>query len=516
MRHNKFSDEARQQIKKGMEVMYNAVRITLGPRGRNVVIQDTKPVITNDGVTVAKSVKTDDAVESIGTELLKEVAEKTNDQAGDGTTTAVVLAYAMIEEGIKNVVAGSDPMSIKRGIDKATIQAIELLNTIKKPVKDEAEQVAIIAAEDIEMGKMIAGVIKEVGENGVVTVEESQTFGISKELTKGMQIDNGFISRFMVTDIERNEAIYRDIPVLITDQKIFANSDIVPLLQKMDEKSQRNLFVIAEDISGEALGTMFLSKAQGGFNVLGIKASSYGARKKDVLEDIALLTGAKFISEESGIKLDKVGLDVLGKADKVVSNDKKTLIIGNGDVSERIKLIKSQLKEATEDWMKNSLKDRLAKLTDGVAIIRVGAATEAEMKYKKFKIEDALNATRAAIEEGIVPGGGIALVKVSSMMDFKDLTDDERVGANIVKKALISPLRQIAENSGMKDISVIVNDVQNDKGFDFNKNESVDMMEAGIIDPLKVTRCALQNASSMAGIFLTMEAAICWDGDKSK
>jgi chaperonin GroEL len=526
----KFNEDARQELKKGVDKLANAVRLTLGPKGRNVVLDKGfgTPTITNDGVTVAKEVELPEKFQNMGAELIKEVAEKTNNVAGDGTTTAVVLAQAMIEEGLKNVTAGSDPLEIKKGIDKATKAAIEALNAIKKPVKDKKEisQVATIASEDREVGDLLADIMEEVGKDGVVTVEESQTFGSSKELVEGMQFDNGYISHYMITNAERMEAEYRDPYILITDHKISAINDILPLLEKMSQAGKKTLVIIGEEVEGEALATLVVNKLRGTFNSLAVKAPGYGERRKEMMQDIAVMTGGKLISEEAGLKLENVELDMLGQADKIVSTKEKTTIVGGkGDKSEiekRIKQIKAQLENIESGFDKEKLQERLAKLSGGVAIIKVGAATEAEMKYKKFKIEDALNATRAAIEEGIVPGGGAALAKAAYMLDefIKDnLSAEEKIGVSIIKKALVAPLRQIALNAGIKDISIIVDDIQKKEhtniGYDFTKADSVDigkgrvdMLEAGIIDPVKVTRSALQNAASMASIFLTTEAII--------
>jgi len=529
----KFNEDARQELKKGVDKLTNAVRLTLGPKGRNVVLDKGfgTPNITNDGVTVAKEIELEDKFQNMGAELIKEVAEKTNDIAGDGTTTAVVLAQAMIEEGLKNVAAGTDPLGIKRGIDKAVKATIEALNKIKKPVNDkkEIEQVATIASEDKEVGKLLSDIMEEVGKDGVVTVEESQTFGLSKELVEGMQFDNGYISPYMITNTERMEAEYKEPLILITDQKISAINDILPILEKLIQAGKKSLVIIAEEVEGEALATLVVNKLRGIFNALAVKAPGYGDRRKEMMQDIAIITGGKVISEETGLKLENTDLNMLGQADKIISTKEKTTIIGGkgekSEIEKRIKQIKIQLEQiegSRSAFDSEKLQERLAKLSGGVAVIKVGAATETEMKYKKLKIEDALNATRAAIEEGIVPGGGAALIKVAYMLDElinENLSEEEKVGINIVKKALISPLRQIAENAGIKDISIIVDDIQKKEhtniGYDFTKTDSadvkkgrVDMLEAGIVDPVKVTRSALQNAASMASIFLTTEAVI--------
>ncbi|MDP2934191.1 MAG: chaperonin GroEL [bacterium] len=524
----KFDEDARQSLKRGVDKLANAVRVTLGPRGRNVVLDKGfgTPTITNDGVTIAKEVELEDKFENMGAELIKEVAEKTSDFAGDGTTTAVVLAQAMVEEGLKNVTAGSDPLGIKKGIDKAVKATIEILNKIKKPIKtkNEKAQVATIASEDKEVGEMIADVMEEVGKDGVVTVEESQTFGLSKELVEGMQFDNGYISPYMVTNAERMEAEHKEPYILITDQKISAINDILPILEKLSQTGKKSLVIIADDIEGEALTTLILNKLRGTFSSLAVKAPGFGDRKKEMLQDIAAVTGGKLISEEIGLKLENAEIEMLGQATKIISTKENTTIVGGKgdkeDIQKRIKQIKAQLEKTDSEFDKEKMQERLAKLAGGVAVIKVGAATEAEMKYKKFKIEDALNATRAAIEEGIVPGGGAALIRAAYSLNEHlkgDLDEEEKIGVKIVMKALESPLRQIAENSGIKDISIMVEDILKEEniGYDFSKidprdikKSRVNMIEAGIIDPLKVTRGALQNAASMASIFLTTEAVI--------
>jgi chaperonin GroEL len=524
----KFDEDARQSLKKGVDKLANAVRVTLGPRGRNVVLDKGfgTPTITNDGVTIAKEVELEDKFENMGAELIKEVAEKTSDFAGDGTTTAVVLAQAMVEEGLKNVTAGSDPLEIKKGIDKAVKATIEILNKIKKPIKtkNEKAQVATISSEDKEVGEMIADVMEEVGKDGVVTVEESQTFGLSKELVEGMQFDNGYISPYMVTNAERMEAEHKEPYILITDQKISAINDILPILEKLSQTGKKSLVIIADDIEGEALTTLILNKLRGTFNSLAVKTPGFGDRKKEMLQDIAAVTGGKVISEEIGLKLENAEIEMLGQATKIISTKENTTIVGGKgnkeDIEKRIKQIKAQLEKTDSEFDKEKMQERLAKLAGGVAVIKVGAATEAEMKYKKFKIEDALNATRAAIEEGIVPGGGAALIRAAHSLNehFKDgLDEEEKIGVKIVIKALESPLRQIAENSGIKDISIMVEDIRKEEniGYDFSKidprdikKSRVNMIEAGIVDPMKVTRGALQNAASMASVFLTTEAVI--------
>ncbi len=525
-----FSEQTRQLLKKGVDILANTVRITLGPKGRNVVLDKGfgSPTITNDGVSIAKEIELEDKFQNMGAELIKEVAEKTNDVAGDGTTTAIVLAQAIIEEGLKNVTAGSDPLEIKKGIDKAVKATIQVLNKIKKPIKTKKEiaQVATISSEDKEVGNLIADVIEEIGKDGVVTVEESQTFGLSKEIVEGLQFDKGYISPYMITNTERMEAELKDPYILITDQKISAVNDILPLLEKLIQAGKKELVIIAEEVEGEALATLIVNKLRGTFNALAVKAPGFGDRRKEMLEDIAVVTGGKVISEEAGLKLENIEINMLGEADKVISTKETTTIVGGkgnkADIEKRIKQIKTQIETSDSEFDREKLQERLAKVSGGVAVIKVGAATETEMKYKKLKIEDAVNATRAAIEEGIVPGGGAALIKAAYEIDEilgAGLSDEEMIGVKIIKKALEAPLRQIAENAGIKDISIILEDIR-DKGntnigYDFTKVDPrnlkkgrVDMIEAGIVDPLKVTRSALENAASMASVFLTTEVAV--------
>lgn len=524
----KFDEKARQLLKKGVDKLTNVVRVTLGPKGRNVVLDKGfgAPDITNDGVSIAKEIEVKDKFENMGVELAKEVAEKTNDVAGDGTTTAVVLAQAMIEEGLKNVTAGSDPLEIKKGIDKAVKATVESFKKIKRPVKSKKEisQVATIASEDEEVGNMLADVMEEVGKDGVVTVEESQTFGLSKELVEGMRFDNGYISPYMITNAERMEAEHKEPYILITDQKLSAISDILPLLEKLSQSGKKDLVIITEELDGEALATLVVNKLRGTFNALAIKAPGFGDKKEEILQDIAIITGGRVISDKAGLKLENTEINMLGRADKIISTKENTVIVGGKgnkkEIEKRINQIKIQLEKSDSQFDKDKFKERLAKLSGGVAVIKVGAATEAEMKYKKDKIEDALNATRAAIDEGIIPGGGAALIKAIYSIDeilSEKLSDEEKIGVKIVKKALESPLRQIAVNAGVKDISIIIEDIKKGEniGFDFTKVDPkdvkkgrVNMLEAGIVDPLKVTRSALQNAASMASVFLTTEVAV--------
>ncbi len=519
----KFHEDGRAAIKAGVDKIANVVKVSLGPKGRNVVLDKGfgAPTITNDGVTIAKDVELEDKFENIGAELIKEVAEKTNDVAGDGTTTATVLAQALIEEGIKNIVAGNDPIALKRGMDKALAAAVAGMKSISKPIKDKKEkmQVATISSLDEKVGGLIAEAMEEVGTDGVITVEESQTMGLEKEVVKGMRFDKGYVSPYMVTDPNRMEAVYEDPYILITDKKISAINEILPLLEKVAQSGKKDIVIIADDVEGEALATFVVNKLRGTFNVLAVKAPGFGDRRKEMLKDIAVLTGATFISEELGLKLENANLDDLGSARKVVASKENTTIVeGKGEVKEienRIGAIRKEYQDSTSDFDKEKLQERLAKLAGGVAVIKVGAATETEMKQKKYKIEDALNATKAAVEEGIIPGGGSALIKVAYALDSFNQTkveEDEEVGFKIVQKALAEPLRQIAKNAGIGDIAKIVEDIKDIKdttsGYDFAKNEKTDMIKAGIIDPLKVTRSALENAVSVASTLLTTEAVV--------
>lgn len=516
----KFSEDARAQMRKGIDALANTVKVTLGPKGRNVVLDKGfgSPVITNDGVTIAKEIELENKFENLGAQLIKEVAEKTNDAAGDGTTTATVLAQAMVNEGLKNIAAGANPMALRRGIEKATKSAIEGLKSIAKPVsgKEEIAQVASISADNKEVGKLIAEVMDMVGRDGVITVEDGQSIGLEKEVVEGMQIDQGFASPYMMTDSARMEAVIEDPLVLITDKKISAAQEIVPILEKVVQSGKKELVIIAEDVDGEALTTLVLNKLRGVFTTLCVKAPGYGDRKKEMLGDLATLLGAEVISDELGTTLDKVELNMLGSARRIVSDKDKTVIVdGKGDekaIKTRLAQIKAQVQKTDSEFDKEKLQERLAKLSGGVGVIKVGAATEVELKELKHRIEDALSATKAAVEEGIVSGGGVALVDVIRGLDDVDFDDDdEKVGIQIVKKSLEAPIRQIATNAG-KDGSVIIEEVRKqEKGVGYNaaKDEYVDMIKAGIIDPLKVTRSAVQNAASVAAMVLTTEAAVC-------
>lgn len=521
-----FNEEARSAVKRGIDKVANAVKVSLGPKGRHVVIDQGfgSPIITNDGVTIAKDIDLENPFENVGAQLIKEVAEKTNEVAGDGTTTATVLAQAMVEEGLKAVAAGNDPVSIKSGIQKTVLAVVEGLKKITKPVADKKEvaQVATISSLDPQVGQMIADVMDEVGKDGVVTVEESQTFGLQQEVVKGMRFDKGYVSHYMVTNTERMEAEFSDSYILITDEKISAVQDIVPVLEKLAQTGKKEIVIIADDIEGEALATFVVNKLRGTFNVLGVKAPGFGDRRKEMLQDIAVLTGGTVISEEVGLKLENTTLEQLGQARKVVATkDNTTIVDGKGDkadIEARVDRIRKELDKTDSEFDREKLQERLAKLVGGVGVIKVGAATEVEMKEKKFKIEDALNATKAAIAEGIVPGGGAALVKVANALNDllketgTELTEEEKIGAKIVQQALTAPLRQIAANAGIKDISLILNEIKdiNDRssGYDFSTGKKVDMLEAGIVDPMKVTRTALENASSIASTLITMETVI--------
>jgi chaperonin GroEL len=514
-----YDEACRDGLRAGANKLANAVKVTLGPKGRNVVIDKGfgAPVITKDGVTVAKEVELENKIENVGAEIIKEAASKTNDVAGDGTTTATVLAQSIVNEGLKNVAAGVNPLSLKRGIDKGVTAVLEYLkNDLSKPVtsKEEKAQVAAISANDREIGEIIAEAIDEVGDNGVVTVEESQSFGLEKEKVEGLQFDKGYVSHYMVTNPDRMEAEYRDPMMLITDKKISAISEIVPLLEKVAQAGRKELVIIAEDVDGEALATLVVNKLRGTFNTLAIKAPGFGDRRKEMLEDIAVLTGGRVITEEVGLKLDHVELSDLGKASKIkATKDNTTIIEGKGDkaaLDGRIAQIKKMISETDSDFDREKLQERLAKLSGGVAVLRVGAATETEMEEKKHRIEDALAATKAAMAEGVVAGGGTSLVRAMVALDGLKLDHEEMIGLNILRRALEEPLRQIAQNAGYEG-SVVVEGVKQRKGhegFNAATGEYMDLVKAGIIDPAKVTRSALENAASAASMLLTTEAVI--------
>ncbi|HXV26932.1 MAG TPA: chaperonin GroEL [Candidatus Paceibacterota bacterium] len=517
-----YKEDAREALKRGVDKLANAVKVTLGPRGRNVVLDRGfgSPVITKDGVTVAKEVELEDKMENVGAELVKEVASKTGDIAGDGTTTATVLAQAIVAEGFSAVASGANPMILKKGMDKAADWVVEFLGTRKKKVtKENLREVASISANDPEIGKLIAEVFDEVGKDGVVTVEESQSTELSKELVEGMQFDRGYISAYMVTNAERMEAVLEDPLILITDRKISSINDIVPLLQKVNQAGKRELVIIADDVDGEALATLIVNKLKGNFHSLAVKAPGFGDRKKDMLEDIATVTGGTVISEERGIKLENAELNMLGRAHKVkATKDATTVVDGKGkkaDIDKRIAQIKAQLEKSTSSFDKEKLNERLAKLSGGVAVIKVGASTETEMKEKKFRIEDAVAATRAALEEGIVAGGGIALFEAAKELNHKAVKGvgefgDEAKGLSVIKAVLERPLRTIAENSG-KDANEVVQKVSaGEPGYGYNalEGEYGNMFDRGIIDPLKVVKTALTNAVSVSSLILTTEAVV--------
>src|SRR5581483_7445613 len=514
----KFDDQARRALEAGVDRLANAVKVTLGPKGRNVVLEKKfgAPTITNDGVTIAKEVELENPFENMGAQLVKEVATKTNDVAGDGTTTATVLAQALVREGFRNVAAGASPMSLKRGIDKAVAAAVEGIKGQAKEIEDKSEiaQVASISAADTTIGDTIADAIDKVGKDGVVTVEESNTFGMELEFTEGMQFDKGYISPYFVTDGERQEAVLDEPYILIVNSKISAVSDLLPVLEKVMQ-SGRPLLVIAEDVDGEALATLVVNKIRGTFNSTAVKAPGFGDRRKAMLQDIAILTGGQVVSEEVGLKLDNTTLDLLGRARKVViTKDDTTIVEGAGsdtDVQGRIAQIKREIEETDSDWDREKLQERLAKLSGGVAVVKVGAATEVELKEKN-RIEDALSATRAAIEEGVVAGGGVALLRARAAIDeaAKNLTGDEATGARSVYRAVEAPARLIADNAGHEG-SVIVEQILRESGnvgFNAATGEFEDLLKAGVIDPAKVTRAALQNAASIASLVLTTECLV--------
>ncbi|MFA5355327.1 MAG: chaperonin GroEL [Candidatus Paceibacterota bacterium] len=521
-----YNEEARKKIKTGVDKLADVVKVTLGPKGRNVILDKGfgSPVITNDGVTIAKEIELEDKIENLGAQVVKEVAEKADDAAGDGTTTAVVLAQAIISEGLKNVAAGANPLDIKKGIDKGVEVVVSSLKEMARKIttQEEMAQVATISAEDKKLGDMIAEVMWKVGKDGVVTVEESKTLVTEKEIVEGLQFDRGYISAYFVTDAARMEASFDDTYVLITDKKISSIQEIVPILEKLAQAGKKELVIIADDVEGEALATLVVNKLRGIFNTLAIKAPGFGDRRKEMLEDIAILTGGKVISEELGLKLENINLEHLGQARRIVSNKENTTIVeGKGDkagIEGRINQIKVELKNASSDFDKEKLQERLAKLTGGVGVIKVGAATEVEQKAKQHKAEDAYRATKAAVEEGVVLGGGVALLRALPSLDGLKLEGDEATGLNILKKALESPIRQISANSGT-DGAVVIQKILEGKGnigFNAQTMEYQDLMEAGIVDPVKVVRSSLQNAASAAGILLTTEAVVADKPDEGK
>jgi chaperonin GroEL len=529
-----FSENARRALKTGVDALANAVKVTLGPKGRNVAL-DKKwgaPTITHDGVTVAKEIELEEPLENMGAQLLKEAATKTNDVAGDGTTTATVLAQMIVTEGLKNVAAGANPMLIKNGIAKAAEAVVQALRDMAEDIdaKEEIANVAAISANDMEIGELIAEVMEKVGKDGVITVEESKGLAFETEYVEGMQFDRGYISPYFVTDPERMEAVLEDPLILIHDKKISSAQDILPLLEKMVQTGRKNLVVISEDVDGEALATLVLNRLRGVFNALAVKAPGFGDRRKAMLQDIAVLTGGQVITEEMGRKLETAQLSDLGRAVKVISTKEETTVVGVEDeaiskeILGRINQIKAEIEASTSDYDQEKLQERLAKLSGGVAIIRVGAGTEVELKEKKHRVEDALSATRAAVEEGIVPGGGVALINaVPALADIKMEFDDEQTGVAIVRRALEEPMRQLAVNAG-KDGAVIVDNVRRQQkqqddvkvGYDVLREVYVNMVGQGIIDPVKVTRSAVENAASIGAMILTTEALITDIPEKEK
>ncbi len=514
----KYHEEAREKLKSGLDKLANVVRVTLGPKGRNVILEKSygSPIITNDGVTIAEEIELPDRIENLGAQIVKEVASKTGEAAGDGTTTAVVLTQAIAAEGLKNVTAGADPLAIKRGIIKGVKALTKALQQSSKKITDQAEiaQVATISAEDAEIGNLIAEVLTEVGQSGVVTIEESKTFGLSKEMVKGMQIDKGYISPYMVTDQERMKSEMKNPMILLTDRKISSVAEILPILEKMAEAGKKDLVIIAEDVDGQALATLIINKIKGVFNTLAVKTPGFGNRTKEMMEDIAILTGGRVITEDKGMKLENVQLTDLGQAEKIVSTKDDTIIInGKGnraEVEKRASALVQAEADADSDFEKKKIQERRAKLTGGVAIIRVGAPTETEQKARQHKAEDALAATQAAIEEGIIPGGGVALLRAGESLEKVEVKGEEKIGLRILERAIQAPIRGIAENAGYEG-SVVVDKVLSGKGgFGFNAltGEYEDLFKAGVIDPTKVCRTALENAASAAMMLLTTEATI--------
>ncbi|MFH1259189.1 MAG: chaperonin GroEL [Elusimicrobiota bacterium] len=522
----KFNQDAMRSIKSGVDQLANAVKVTLGPKGRFVVLDKKfgSPTITNDGVTIAKEIELEDAFENMGAQLVREVASKTNDIAGDGTTTATILAQAIITEGLKNITAGANPLHIKRGIDKAVDAVVKEIKRVAKQIKsdnlekakEEIAQIASISANDREIGKLIADAIIKVGKDGVITVEEGKSAETTLDVVEGMQFDRGYVSPYFVTDAERMETILEDAYIIIADKKISSMQELLPLLEKVAQTG-KSFLIVAEDIEGEALATLVVNKLRGTLKVCAVKAPGFGDRRKEMLQDIAILTGGQVISEELGIKFDKAGLDMLGTAKRIVIDKENTTIVGATDakreteIKKRIGQIRKQIEESTSDYDKEKLQERLAKLVGGVAVINVGAATETEMKSRKFKVEDAMHATRAAVEEGVVAGGGVALLRTAEVLEKVKAEDaDEQTGINMIRKALEAPVRQIAENAGFEGSVVVERISKSEPGTGLNAELGtyVDMIKAGIIDPAKVTRTALQNAASIAGLILTTDVLI--------
>lgn len=521
----KFSEDARRSMLRGVETLANAVKVTLGPKGRNVVLEKKfgSPLITNDGVTIAKEIELEDAYENMGAQLVKEVATKTNDIAGDGTTTATVLAAAMIREGLKNVTAGANPMVIRRGMEKAVRAAVEEIKSIAKPVENKSSiaQVAAISADDPEVGNLIAEAMEKVGKDGVITVEESKGFVTELEVVEGMQFDRGYASPYMITDTDKMEAVLNNPFILITDKKISNIQEVLPVLEQVVQ-SGKPLLIIAEDVEGEALATLVVNKLRGTFTAVAVKAPGFGDRRKAMLQDIAALTGGEVITEELGLDLKSTKLEQLGRASKiVVTKENTTVVEGAGDkasIEGRVSQIRQQIEDTTSDFDREKLQERLAKLAGGVAVIKVGAATETELKEKKLRIEDALNSTRAAVEEGIVPGGGTTLINAIKAVEGVKVEGEEAVGVHIILRSLEEPVRQIAANAGLEG-SVIVERLKREPvgiGFNAATEEYVNMLEAGIVDAAKVTRSALSNAASVAAMFLTTEAVIADKPEENK
>jgi chaperonin GroEL len=521
-----YGEDSRQAILRGVNSLANVVKVTLGPKGRNVVLEKKfgSPTITKDGVTVAKEIELEGKLENLGAQMVREVASKTSDVAGDGTTTATILAQAIFREGVKAVAAGANPMALKRGIDRAVATVVEKIKSLSKPVSGDAiAQVATVSANnDATIGKIIAEAMEKVGKDGVITVEESKTMETVLDVVEGMQFDRGYLSPYFVTDPDRMETVLENVYILIHEKKISNMKDLLPLLEQI-ARSGSPLLIVAEEVEGEALATLVVNKLRGTLNVAAVKAPGFGDRRKAMLEDIAILTGGKSIMEETGIKLEGVKLDDLGRAKRVtIDKDNTTIIEGAGakkGIEGRVKQLRVQVEETTSDYDREKLQERLAKLVGGVAVIKVGAATETEMKEKKARVEDAMHATRAAVEEGIVPGGGVALIRALSAIDKVKADSDEQIGINIVRRSLEEPLRQIASNAGHEG-SVVVEKVKSDKnaayGFNAEAGEYEDLVKAGVIDPAKVTRAALQNAASIAGLMLTTEAMICEIPEKKK
>ncbi|MBU2025238.1 chaperonin GroEL [Patescibacteria group bacterium] len=514
----RFDEKARQQLLSGINKVANTVKVTLGPKGRNVVLDKGfgSPTITNDGVTIAKEIELEDKFENIGAELVKEVASKTGDIAGDGTTTATLLTQKMTAEGMKNVAAGANPIEVRRGISKGVKAVVAELKKMAKPVKNREEkaQVATISAQDEEVGEMIAEAMEIVGDDGVITVEESQTFGLEKEVVEGMQFDKGYVSPYMVTDADSMEAELKDPVILITDKKIAAINEILPLLEKVTQSGKKEIVIIAEEIEGEALATLVVNKLRGTFNALAVKAPGFGDNRKEMLEDIAILTGGAVISDERGMKLENAELGMLGGCEKIVATKENTTIIGGGGkksmIEDRVANIRKQIEESDSEFDREKLEERLAKLSGGVAIIRVGAATEVEQKEKQHRVEDALEATKAAVMEGIVPGGGVALIRAVKALNKLEANKEQMIGIDILKRSLEEPLKQIAANAG-KEGSVIAEKVASLKGgmgYNAASDKYEDLVSAGVVDPAKVTRSAVENAASVASMVLTTEAVV--------